>query len=195
MSKHYGSSGSDNWLEDLEKQLDKSAVQPMQDSIFNQINDIMNGGAPNKMSKFNNVNEVVEDMMARSGLTAHLSKTSLSKKVEKDILVATAVDEFMENFPQVEQTIDNIISSTRGNLSVPAIIDKLRSIHQSDVKDDKFWGDDRLIINISKKNLLQKSKFNYNNNEYHSLGKIENGFGEDSESWNTDAFYGVGDII
>jgi hypothetical protein len=72
--------GEDNWLKQLAKTLEKSAVQPksVDSSMFDQINSIMNS-----KSKYPSVAAAVEDMKERSGLKAYLDKLSANKAVKK----------------------------------------------------------------------------------------------------------------
>lgn len=64
----------------FEANLNKDAVQPrrVDESIFNQINSIMNG-----KSKFTSVDAAVRDMQDRSGLTAYLKKSESQEEVKK----------------------------------------------------------------------------------------------------------------
>src|SRR5271154_2594709 len=59
----------DHWLKQFENTLQKGAVQPKsQQSLFDQINTIMNGTG----SRYTSVQSAVDDMMQRSGLTNYL---------------------------------------------------------------------------------------------------------------------------
>src|SRR5574338_1085322 len=159
--------GEDHWLKQFEKTLQKGAVQPKsQQSLFDQINSIMNG-----KSKYTSVEAAVQDMQERSGLTAYLDKinkssehASVSKKAEASDnqncfeKSVKGVPIVIMKHPDIQQTLDNYIRDTKGNLPVPAIIDKIRSIHQGDVSDAKDWDDENLIRLVSKMNLAAKTE-------------------------------------
>ena len=175
----------DDFFTELSNNLEKTAVQPIRvdNSIFHQINDIMNG----TQSKFNSVSDVVDDMKKRSGLTAYLEK--MSKSNEK--MISTAGDNnysFDTNCDKVLLTLTNIVKSTKGGLAVPAILEKLKQIHYNDC-DDKFWDDPQLLNIVAKLNLDEKSKYPDLRSNEGNMGKV-NSF-EDDSAWNTDAFYGI----
>lgn len=193
----------DHWLSQFEKSLQKGAVQPKsQTSLFDQISSVMNG---NSQSKYPSVQAAVDDMMHRSGLSNYL-KTSKeeegNKKVaadqnadfDKNIPVeqkqedTNTPDAIREN-PAILRTLENYIKSTRGNLPIPAIIDKLRSIHRSDIAEDKMWEDDKLIRLVSKLNLEAKKNNPASYEDYFNLavGDRDNA-DSDVDPSNTDAF-------
>ena len=192
----------DHWLNQLEKNLQKNAVQSrrVDQSLFDQINGIMN----NK-SKYSSVSAAVEDMMQRSGLTGYLSKTSqqetsnnkkathhehgeLTKKEEEQLQKATKMilPILFKKVPAVRRTIENYIKSTKGNLPVTAIVERMKSIHRKDVSDSNDWEDVNLLKFISDTNLSEKSKGNQSSND-HNLGAIDNTDVDQNDS-NTDAF-------
>jgi len=189
--------GEDHWLKQFEKTLQKGAVQPKtQQSLFEQINSIMNG-----KSKYPSVEAAVQDMQERSGLTAYLDKinkssedASIAKKVEasdnnnvieKKIKGTPIV---ISKCPDIQKTLDNYIRDTKGNLPVPAIIDKLRSIHQGDVSDAKDWDDENLIRLVSKMNLAAKTENPSLYQGYSNLGRRDTGADSEIDPSNTDAF-------
>jgi hypothetical protein len=182
----------DNWLYKFEKSLQKDAVQSREvdKSMFDQINSIMN----NK-SKHPSVQSAVDDMKNRSGLTAYLdtlNKKSISDNIVKKIASnENLVPIIFNKHPKIKDTITNYIRDTRGNLPVPAILDKIRSIHQKDVSDSDDWEDDNLIRYISKLNLTEKSKNLSQNNDYSNLGIADVGDDSDIDPSNTDAFYAL----
>lgn len=202
VSRHSDSEISeDHWLKQFEKSLQKSAVQPrsVDSSLFDQINSIMNGG-----SKYPTVESAVEDMKNRSGLTAYLdnlNKTSESdnssaktattqnKKEEKD---NTPI--ILKNRPEILKTIENYVRDTKGNLPVPAIIDKIRSIHQNDVSEAKYWDEDNLIKLISKLNLTAKKNNPDNYKNYNNLGTREVMNNSDIDVSNVDAFHSLNPV-
>jgi len=201
----------DHWLKQFRKSLEKAAVQPrsVDNSLFDQINSIMNG-----KSRHQSVESAVEDMKERSGLTAYIkniksenedaiggnTKTAsddndLAKKhrseedSEEDSKKHNRKPNVIKKFPSIETTIENHIRDMKGNTSVPAIIDKIRTIHKSDVSDDKDWDDDKLIIFVSKLNLDAKcnNQDNFHNDSH--LGERDHDV--DIDASNTDAFHAL----
>lgn len=192
----------DSWLHRFEKSLSKDAVQTRKQdsSLFEQINSIMNG-----KSKFPSVDAAVQDMKERSGLTAYIEKINKSSEEEvstsKKIASADnqqAIDKkvkmtpiILNKQPQIQKTIENYIRDTKGNLPVPAIIDKIRSIHAKDVTDAKDWEDDKLIILVSKLNLAAKKDNPGMFQDYSNLGSRDTGSDSDIDASNTDAFFAL----
>jgi len=191
----------DSWLHRFEKSLMKDAVQTKKQdsSLFEQINTIMNG-----KSKFPSVDAAVQDMKERSGLTAYIEKINkssegnlpTSKKIASDN--QQAIDKKVEmtpivltKQPQIKKTIENYIRDTKGNLPVPAIIDKIRSIHSKDVTDSKDWDDDKLIILVSRLNLSAKKDNPGTFQDYGNLGSRDTGSEADIDPSNTDAFFAL----
>lgn len=193
----------DNWINKLEKSLQKNAVQSREvdRSIFEQISSIMNS-----KSKYPSVQAAVDDMKNRSGLTAYLDKMNKLSNDEKNFNKKTAANNkvmekkvnirpiILTKFPQIEGTIKNYITTTRGNLSVPAIIDKIRSIHQNDVSDAKDWEDDQLVRLVSRFNLEEKSKNRLDLDAYNNLGKSDSSNDTEIDPSNTDAFHGLNPV-
>lgn len=182
----------DHWLNQFEKSLQKGAVtsRDVDSSLFNQINSVMNG-----KSKYPSVAAAVEDMQARSGLTAYLDKVSKSedvvKKVAQDNKPAskqTKTPIVFSKFPQIKNTLENIVKDTKGNLSVPAITERLKSIHQGDVSEASDWEDDNLIREISKQNLMAKIDNPNSYENYSNLGSRNLDSNNDIDVSNTDAF-------
>lgn len=305
ISRHSDDASSeDHWYLQLQKNLQKGAVQPRsQESVFDQINSIMNN---NGRSKYTSVEAAVEDMKERSGLTAYLDK--INKTSEEEISSAktvTASDDndfykllkyaaqaknwyelgrlvgkadkdqgkvvnaaesmvffhyygdpelrdikipmnnwhvytmgygkgaglsddekqrdydFTSNFinaklnksaadsnnvlekkvdvtplvvkkhPPVLKTLENYVRDTKGNLPVPAIIDKIRSIHNSDCSDSKDWDDDKLIRLVSKLNLSAKRNNPASYENYNNLGARDSSSDADVDPSNTDAFFAL----
>jgi hypothetical protein len=192
----------DHWLKQFENSLQKGAVQPKSpQSLFDQINTIMNGSG----SKYTSVQSAVDDMMQRSGLTNYLKvseqeapKTKTAADQNSDFDKSIPVEQKQQDIttpdvirtnPNVLKTLENYIRATRGNLPIPAIIDKIRSIHHADVSEDKSWDDDKLIRLVSKLNLEAKknnpaSYENYNNLAVGDRDNAES----DVDPSNTDAF-------
>ena len=189
----------DHWLHQFQKKLiEKDAVQPksVDRSLFEQISSIMN----NK-SKYPSVAAAVDDMKERSGLSAFLkiNKTSEEENVKQTTKQASDENAVLHKklpivimkCPQIGNTLDNVIRSTRGNLSIPAIINKIRSIHENDVSDAKDWDANDLVIHVSQKNLAAKSE-NVDTNNSSQLGSLNDVANDDDiDSANTDAFSGL----
>jgi len=192
----------DSWLHRFQKSLLKDAVQPKsQTSLFDQINSIMNG-----KSRFPTVDAAVEDMKERSGLTAYLngmSKSSSDEEVKAPKKVASADEQqafdkkiemtpvVLRKQPNIKKTIENYIRDTKGNLPVPAIIDKIRSIHAKDVTDSKDWDDDKLIILVSRLNLAAKKDNPGSFQDYSNLGSRDPGSDSEIDPSNNDAFFAL----
>lgn len=184
----------DHWLKRFEKSLLKDAVQPQrQQSLFDQINNVMNG-----KSKYPSVDAAVQDMQERSGLTAYLdslnktSETGLPtpKKVASDNTTPLVI----QKHPAIMKTIENYVRDTKGNLPVPAIIDKIHAIHQTDVPDAKDWDDNKLIMLVSKLNLSAKSTNPGSYENYSNLGSRDTGSDSEIDPSNTDAFYALNPV-
>jgi hypothetical protein len=158
----------DYWFDQIEKNLNnKEAVQsqPIDSFLSDQIKSIMTG-----KSRYPSVEAAVQDMKDRTGLTAFLNKQSdnnlnnnsiktasdNNEVIEKQIPLTERIPMIIKNFPTVKSTIENVVRSTRGNLSLPAIIDRVQSIHRNDVADAKDWEDPNLLGYISRLNLKEK---------------------------------------
>lgn len=191
----------EHWLKQFQKNLKKDAVQPRtEESFFDQINSIMNGSK----SKHTSVQAAVDDMKERSGLTAYLDKVKVSKEQNNNKIASDTNESFdkkvklepvvIKKFPSIRNTLENYITDTKGNLPVPAIIEKIKSIHQSDVSDAKDWEDEDLIKLVSDMNLdAKKSNPSLFHNET-NLGKYDESNGSDSDPSNTDAFYSLNPV-
>lgn len=189
--------GEDHWLKQFEKNLQKGAVQPRsQQSLFDQISSIMNG-----KSKYPSVEAAVQDMQDRSGLTAYLDKINKSSETQPTAKKVQASDNqnafdkevkgvpiIIKKHPDIQKTLDNYIKDTKGNLPVPAIIDKIRSIHQSDVSDANDWDDENLIRLVSTMNLAAKRDNPGTYQSYNNLGRRDTGADSEIDASNTDAF-------
>lgn len=188
-------SSEDHWLHQFEAKLQKGAVQPRHDSLFDQINTIMNGKA-----KYPSVQAAVDDMMHRSGLTAYLDDVKVSHEdvVKKPTKVAGTTIErkpdqrmpkIIQNKPSILNTLENIIEETHGNMPVPAIIARLHSLHSNDITDEGVWEDDDLIRLVSKLNLKAKANNPASYESFSDLGKGDHSTADsDIDISNTDAF-------
>lgn len=183
----------DLYMRALEDNLSKEAVQSRakDQSIFEQINSIMN-----VKSQFSSVQAAVEDMRQRSGLVAFL-KTKVSEdqveniKTAEDSSEPTQQDQTPDIFkkiPDIRNTLENYITSTKGNMPVPAVIYKLKAIHNKDVADLKDWDDMKLMKLISDLSLEEKQKNPNIFTTHHNLGKVEPLSSSDINESNMDAF-------
>jgi|SRR5579885_560414 len=191
----------DHWLKQFEKKLHKDAVQPRQvdQSLFEQINSIMN-----TKSKYPSVEAAVEDMKARSGLTAYLEKARDMSKLSKDESPhkKTASDKKHDDnmpvvimkCPAIKHTLENYIRDTKGNLPIPAIVDKLKSIHHGDVSDAKDWDDDKLLHLVSRLNLNAKKNNPAVFENYSNLGTHEKMDDSEIDPSNMDAFHSLNPV-
>lgn len=189
----------DHWLKQFEKNLQKGAVQPrQQQSLFDQINSIMN-----TKSKYPSVDAAVKDMQERSGLTAYLQKVKVSENAPPAKKVTASDNQsamhkkvemmpiVIKKHPPVMKTLENYIRDTRGNLPIPAIIEKIRSIHQGDCSDAKDWDDEHLIRLVSKMNLNAKKNNPGSYQDYNNLGVRDVGTDSEVDPSNTDAFFAL----
>lgn len=186
--------GEDHWLKQFQKSLQKGAVtsKSVDSSLFDQINSVMNG-----KSKYPSVAAAVQDMQQRSGLTAYLDKISKtteegSKKTASDnhegVEKKIETPVVFKKCPQIKVTLENIIKGNKGNSVVPALIDKLKTIHQRDVSDAKDWEDENLIREVSRQNLIAKRDNPDSYQNYSNLGSRDMDADSDIDASNADAF-------
>lgn len=190
-------SSEDYWLKAFEQKL---AVQPANQSVFEQITSIMNG-----KSKYPSVEVAVADMQERSGFSAFvkaLNKTSDNEETT----TKTAADQndgcdkkdftpiVIKKVPSIKSTLENYIRDTKGNLPIPAIIDKIRSIHRSDVSEAKDWDDDKLLKMVSHLNLEAKRSNPGIYENYSNLGRQDNTGDSEIDPSNRDAFHSLNPV-
>ena len=197
----------DHWLKQFEAKLQKTSVQPRGQSVYDQINSIMN-----TKSKYPSVQAAVDDMMQRSGLSTYLDTVKQSnegpkhpKKVaqlSKDMREETnkgtdyenenndqAIPQVIKEKPSIARTLDNIVRDSKGNMPIPAIIARLHSLHARDISDDGAWEDERLIHLVSKLNLQAKKNNPTNFENFDMLGRGDHSTADsDIDASNTDAF-------
>lgn len=189
----------DHWLRQFEDKLQKTSVQPRGQSIFDQITSIMN-----TKSKYPSVQAAVDDMMQRSGLTDYLENVKVSEETLDERTRKTAQDhveqkrhesrnsktpQVIQEKPSILRTLDNIVKETRGNLPVPAIITRLRSLHAQDIPDETAWDDERLIRLVSRCNLIAKRDNPGTFDKFDQLGRGDHSASDsDVDPSNTDAF-------
>jgi|688.fasta_scaffold873316_2 hypothetical protein len=159
------------WAEALKNKLDKVAVQSkrVDDILFNRINDVVKS----KSSKFSSVEDKVKEMLERSGVNSYSKNIKMSKKAE--VNENNSGPKLFQKYPQILNTLENIIKDSKGTLPVIAILDKLHSLHKRDVEDQSLFQDDSLKQFIVRKNLEIKAQPEQSS----TLGK--NHFKEDLE--------------
>lgn len=171
--------------------ISKLSVQPYRSesdsmSVADQISAIINGRRP----KYSSVEDAVKEMQERSGFKAHQDKL----KVLADRIKSAAAEEekirvFKEN-PFIKNTIDNFIIDTKGNLPIPSIIDRIKSIHKKDVSDDSAWDDESLMNYINLVSLKAKKDHpDVNDSNHQNLGHLPNYDENDIAKSNTDPLH------
>lgn len=205
--------------------MEKDAVQPKRNDIYEQINSIMNG----TKSKYTSVSEAVEEMKQRSGLNDYLKISE-----QEEVLPVKTADQNLENKntssidnvhnkipinhltdksfnqhndiknnhsatpsvivqkPNIVQTLQNIINDSRGHLSIPAIVNKLHSLHQKDIPEAADWDDEKLLRLISKMNLeAKKHNSHFDESQYAHLGTRDHSTSSTVDPSNSDAFHSL----
>lgn len=176
-----------HWIDEFAKNLEKISVQPVryEKSVYDQISSIMG-----IKSKFSTVDAAVEDMKHRSGLTDYLKKAQRGAKTTKKANVAEIA--LFKKLPQIKSTVDNYIEDSRGNLPIPSIVEKLKSIHKMEVADEADWDQPSLLQYINNKNVETKQKYPNLDSNYSNLGRITlNMENEKFDPSNTDAFHAL----
>lgn len=198
----------DHWLKQFENKLQKTSVQPRGQTLYEQITSIMN-----TKSKYPSVQAAVDDMMHRSGLSSYLNNVKESQETaparpKKTAQLAASESSDFEDEGQEEpkkedprmpevikqkrsvlKTLENIIKDNKGNMSIPAIIARLHSLHARDIPDESAWEDEKLIHLVSKLNLQAKKDNPGNFDNFDMLGKGDHSTADsDIDVSNTDAF-------
>lgn len=189
----------DHWLRQFENTLQKTSVQPRGESIYDQITSIMN-----TKSKYPSVQAAVDDMMHRSGLSDYLDNVKLSEETLDEKSKKTAenhkeelreklrdskVPQVIQQKPSILNTLENIVRESRGNLPVPAIIARLRSLHAQDIADEAAWEDERLVRLVSRVNLQAKRDNPATFDKFDQLGRGDHSVSESEvDPSNSDAF-------
>jgi hypothetical protein len=178
----------DHWLTDLENQLLKEAVQPrnVDQSMFDQINGIIGGSR----SKYRSVTDAVEDMQRRSGYFDYINKkiAEESSNQEKKLGTDKKPRLFLE-YPQIEITVNNYCSHTKGEQDIPAILNHVRGIHERDVLNKSLWDEVDLaqFVHSLNENLKQHQSDDSN----HHLGKLDMHSSDTVDPANYDSWHGL----
>lgn len=178
-----------NWMSEFADNLQKQSVESKQKadkSIYDQISSIMG----NK-SRYPTVEAAVEDMKERSGMKKFLDKLQsqgqadgVNKKAEQSV-------KLFEKVPQLKDTADNYIEDTNGNLPIPAVVDKLKSIHRGDVVDDADWDDVNFLQYINNKSIEVRKQHLHEDHNFKNLGKLPTFTDEDIDPSNHDALHSL----
>lgn len=180
----YSETQSDDLTIDFVRQLAKNSVQPKSqvDSLHDTMYSIINGNKP----RYPSVDAAIKDMMDRTGITTY--KQQLQADQQAQAKIATLKVDLFDKVPQIKNTIDNYIQSTRGNLLVPEILSQIKSIHRDDVPDAADWGSPTLLTYINEKNISEKKMHPDFMASDHDLGKV-NYTEDDIDPSNTDALH------
>jgi hypothetical protein len=174
-----------SWINEYVNNLEKSSVESRktveQRSLYDQISSIMGSNKP----KYSTVEAAVDDMQERSGIKAYWNRIKDNVNQIKQAQEASQAHIFVV-CPQLKDTINNCVEDSRGNLSIPSIISRLKTIHKSDVGDTADWDDPAFLKYINDKNIEVKRRFPDAEINSSSLGKIHHFDDEDLDPSNKD---------
>ena len=175
-----------DWVKEYAK---KIAVQPIRNeeekvNLYDQISSVItNHYAP---KKHNSVQAAVQDMMERSGLIAYKQKIAAKIIAEANIEENSNLPALFQICPEAESTFKNFVSNTHGTLPILSIIEKVKSIHKNDVKDEGLWNDQKLYKYVFDLNKSNKQDFDV---KHTNLG--HNRVDDDVDPANYDAFHSL----
>jgi hypothetical protein len=102
------------------------------------------------------------------------------------------IPQVIQEKPSIKATLDNIIKGSHGNMTVPAIISRLHSLHAQDISDEGAWEDERLIRLVSQCNLQAKKENPGNYDNFSQLGIGDHSTANsDIDPSNNDAFHAL----
>jgi len=176
-----------SWMNDFATNLEKNSVESRQTidqrlSLYDQISSIMG----NK-SKYPTVEAAVDDMQERSGIKAYWDKIKQQAEQIKRAANLSNIRLF-NKCPQIKDTANNCIEDSRGNLSIPSIIERLKSIHKNDVADAADWDDPAFLKYLNEKNINTKMRYPDAEINSNSLGKLHRFDDEDLDPSNKDVW-------
>lgn len=125
-----------------------------------------------------------KEYLQSSSLKTALHKHDFLKKKTEVIIPI-----IFKKVPTIKKTLENYIQDTKGNLPIPAILDKIRSIHAKDVSDARDWEDENLLTYISKERLKHQIN-NTADKDNINLGRQDTTITDLNDS-NTDMFSGL----
>lgn len=183
-----------HWMDEFANSLQKVSVEPMRNSqlsVYDQISSIMG-----RKSKHPTVEAAVEDMKERSGLTAYLMKVQSNDEdmPTKKRAQQNQVGIFTKT-PQVKSTLDNYLEDTKGNLPIPAIVEKIKSIHKNDVVDEGDWDDPSFLKYINNRNIEVNKKYPNHDNEHQNLGRVPVYDDAELDPSNSDALHALTPVV
>lgn len=118
--------------------------------------------------------------------TKSLNKDAGSKKKSKEHNQKKVKNpKIIIEVPSIADTLENIMDSNK-HLPLPAILEKIKSIHMHDVSDARDWDDEDFLIYINSKK-LEKQLNHVEDRNYSNLGRIDTSSPDTNDS-NTDAF-------
>lgn len=167
----------DVWLNAVAERLNKEAVQPRKDTLFDQINSIVN----NTQSKFKTVDSIVKDMQERSGYSVFVKKmqeTNISQKVAKKAAAGDDIPELLKNKNKnndndIKTVLDNKIKSSKGLLATPVLIESVKELCSNIYSpNDAVWEDRKLLEYIHKLNMDERDK-NHSKDDYSNVGNVD----------------------
>jgi hypothetical protein len=130
--------GDPDWVQDFVKNLEVNSAKSRgeENSVYDQINNILG----NK-SKYSSVEEAVEDMKNRTGLSEYLAQ--IKQASSEDALPEGTVKTLFEKIPELKNYIDNYVKDRPGTVVDAVVQDilKIPSIRNAlpedqDVPDD-----------------------------------------------------------
>jgi hypothetical protein len=150
------------WLSEFTNNLEKEAVKSKQEdySLYDQINSILG----NK-SKYSTVQEAVEDMKKRTGLSLYLDQLKATAQAQTSLF---------EQIPELRTFIDNYVKARPGT-SIDAVIHdllKIKSIQNKLPKSDDVPDEIKRYINDQIASARDSSPASHSG-ENLQLGKVD----------------------
>jgi hypothetical protein len=178
-----------SWMTEFANNLEKNSVEPRekveQRSLYDQISSIMG-----VKSKYPTVEAAVEDMQERSGIKAYWQRVKAKAEQIKQAQDANEVSLFTK-CPQIKDTINNCIEDSHGNLSLPSIVERIKTIHRADVGDASDWDDPTFLKYVNDKNIEVKRRHPDTEVNPGGLGKIHQYDKEELSPSNNDIWHSL----
>lgn len=205
-----------DWFSDFSSNLQKMSVQPAHrdKALFDQISEILG----NK-SRYATVEEAVQDLQKRTGLAQYLQMCEAEKvEVHKNAAdhavmkedPSTPVDEeelivmldpdtdevqypvLLKEHPHIERFITNFVTSRRGYIHVPAVIEAVRSVFKNENFTSDELEDKHLRKFINELIIKEKSQHNKDYGSDVDLGKIPSSSNDTEQK---DDFFAIFDSV